>query len=59
MKIGDIVRYNERYIGQLFVVVGIDNNVRSFPIIRCMRIHDGFMTMWSNVKTLEKVNESR
>ena len=63
MKVGDIVRYNERYIGQLFIVV----DVRVYPNttkgsdwrVKCMRISDGWYTRYSNARTMEVLNEDR
>ncbi len=62
IKRGDLVRYRERYTGQLFIVV----DVKVYPNttkgsdwrVKCMRISDGWHTRYSNARTIEVLSES-
>ena len=57
MKVGDIIRYRQRYNGQLFMIIEMKKNALGDPIAKCMRVHDGYYTRWSNITTMEIVND--
>ena len=62
MKVGDLVRYKERYAGQMFIVLEIKKQHHlPFRQAKCMRVlpPDAKHTRWSNIKTIEVLNESR
>ncbi len=56
MKVGDLIRYKTRYIGEQFVVVG----VRPWPArkvwkIKCVSAKTLKETRWSCSSTVEKI----
>jgi membrane protein implicated in regulation of membrane protease activity len=63
MKVGDLVRYKKRYIGQMFVVLEIKvypNTIKGSDWrVKCMRVlpPDGKHTRWSDIRTIEVLNE--
>ena len=60
MKVGDIVRYKNRYNGQLFMVIDIKvypNTIRGSDWrVKCMRVSDGWVTRYSNARTMESLS---
>ena len=59
MKVGDLVRYKERYVGQLFMVI----DIKVYPStikgsdwrVKCMRVSDGWYTRYSNARTMSRI----
>jgi hypothetical protein len=59
MQIGEIIRYKNRWNGCLFIIVDIRTNLPSGIVkAKCRRVRDNRPTRWSDIKTMEKVNES-
>ena len=57
MKIGEIIRYKNRWNGSLFIIVDIRTNLPSGIVkAKCRRVSDNRPTRWSDIKTMEKVN---
>ena len=56
MKVGDLVMSKNRYVGQIFIIVGYADKLSRMiqePVIQCIRLEDGFKTRWSKVSTWE------
>ena len=57
MKVGDLIRYKHRYIGEQFVVVGVRLR-RHKPVtvkIKCVSVQTLKETRWSCSSTVEKI----
>ena len=61
MKVGDLVKYKKRYIGQMFVVLEIRESQSGSmdKKAKCMRVlpPDAKHTKWSDIATIEVLNE--
>ena len=58
MKVGDLVMSKNRYVGQIFIIVGYVDEfspTRQEPAIQLIRLEDGFKTRWSKVSTWEVI----
>ena len=56
MKIGDLVKSRNRYKGQLFIVIGYEEECGGFvDKVQCFRITDGYKTRWCNASTWEVI----
>jgi hypothetical protein len=58
MKVGDLVMSKNRYVGQIFIIVGHADKFSPSthePVIQCIRLEDGFKTRWSKVSTWEAI----
>ena len=60
MKVGDLVMSKNRYVGQIFIIVGTmaPNPNKLFPsndVVQCVRLEDGFKTRWSKTSTWEAI----
>ena len=59
MKVGDLIRYKTRYIGEQFVVVGVRprryRELAMRPKIKCVSVQTLKETRWSCSSTVEKI----
>ena len=59
MKVGDLVMSKNRYVGQIFIIVGYRTKevlpTISHSVVQCVRLEDGFKTRWSKVSTWEVI----
>ena len=58
MKIGDLIMYKNRYIGQQFIVVGVRKVQKGKPLhqyeveqAQCVSVQTGIKTRWSSTST--------
>ena len=59
MKAGDLIRCKTRYVGQLFLVIGVRDWYQFGKQVRSIRMPDGFKTRWSSTDGWEVISESR
>ena len=57
MKVGDLIRYKTRYIGEQFVVVGVRPYpaIGKYPKVKCVSAKTLKETRWSCSSTVEKI----
>ena len=57
MKVGDLIRYKTRYIGEQFVVIGIRPifGSKSDKSVKCVSAQTLKETRWSHSSTMEKI----
>ena len=54
MKVGNLIRYKHRYIGEQFVVVGIrKNRLDGYKQVKCVSVQTLKKTRWSCSSTVE------
>ena len=56
MKVGEIIRYKNRWNGCVVIIVDIRTMPSGIVKARCRRVRDTRPTRWSDIKTLERIN---
>ena len=58
MKVGDLIKNKNRYIGQKFLVIKVRRVLNGYQV-KSIRMPDGFKTRWSAIEHWEVISECR